>query len=100
MVENPNSDSDCMNNVILSDEKTEVLIKNVVKTLHLEKLIPEHKFQSILSFSNDEYWEHVLLNQNHADIDRKTLENASEMFVYLSYCPPKGSVKLLYFQSQ
>ena len=81
LVQNPKN-WDCINNVILPDQTTEELVKKVEEILNLNKTIPE---KNIFLFDS----------QENPDQIRKSIQIAAEMFIFLNYCPPKGSVKLL-----
>ena len=71
MVDNKYADLTCLNNVMISDENIAAIIKSVENMFNLNRTIPENTFENI---------------------DRKKLQIAAEMFIFLNYCPPKGSV--------
>ena len=78
VIENPYSDMTCLENVMLSDQNMAVIIKSVENMFNLNQAIPEDTI---------------------ADIKQKTLQIAAEMFIFLNYCPPKGSVCIVYIIS-
>ena len=75
VIENPYSDMTCLENVMLSDQNIAVIIKSVENMFNLNQAVPEDTI---------------------ADIKQKTLQIAAEMFIFLNYCPPKGSVCIVY----
>ena len=80
LVQNPKN-WDCINNVILPDQTTEELVKKVEEILNLNKKIPENNTPDL---------------EKITDQSRKFIQAAAEMFIFLNYCPPKGSVELFY----
>ena len=85
LIQNPSSNSDCMNYVMLSDQTTEELIKKVDEILNLNKTIPEKHNLDLFEITEQ---------------SRQTLQTGAEMFIFLNYCPPKGSVKSIKLLNQ